>query len=387
MADSPDTKPTMPSNPLPATSAATTVATASANAAHPVASSKTVPADPKVAADALAAFEAELASEGDPSAGLATATATAGSTAPALQTSVAQSIPTKATPAKASTSITGGHAALRQPLAQKPPVVSFRNVTKRYGDGPDAFTAIQNVSFDIDDYPNRGEFVSILGPSGCGKSTVIRMIAGLAPQFPQSEGEVLIDGLPIAGPGADRGMVFQDYTSFDHMTVLQNVAFGLQCRGVPSAQALDKARHWIAKVGLSIKNDQDKYPHQLSGGMRQRVAIARTLILEPRIILMDEPFGALDPPTRARMQDNLVELWREQSPTIFFITHSIEEAVFLGDHVLIFSTSPGTVLKTIRIPPPNRPSLEMHRDPEFRDTVFGIRDIIEKLEPSQRAGD
>jgi NitT/TauT family transport system ATP-binding protein len=171
------------------------------------------------------------------------------------------------------------------------------------------------------------------------------------------------------------------------MSVLENVAFGLICRGMAKNEAYDKARHWISKVGLSIKNDQDKYPHQLSGGMRQRVAIARTLILEPRIILMDEPFGALDPPTRARMQDNLVDLWREQAPTIFFITHSIEEAVFLGDHVLIFSNSPGTVLKNIRIPPPDRPSLQMHRDPQFQETVFGIRDIIEKLESSQRAGD
>jgi NitT/TauT family transport system ATP-binding protein len=121
--------------------------------------------------------------------------------------------------------------------------------------------------------------------------------------------------------------------------------------------------------------------------MRQRVAIARTLILEPRIILMDEPFGALDPPTRSRMQDNLVALWREQSPTIFFITHSVEEAVFLGDHILMFSSSPGTVLQNLRVPPPNRPSLEMQRDPKFIEIVHGIRDVIEKLESSNRAGD
>ncbi len=380
MADSPDKKSDAPTD-VPISATPTVPATS--GAATATAASKAAPVDPKAAADALAAFEAELAGE---SAVPPAAPAIPGTNSPAphvaLKSNAAEIVISKTTAA-----ITGGTIALRQPLAEKPPVVSFRNVTKRYGDGPNAFTAIQNVTFDIQDYPNRGEFVSILGPSGCGKSTVIRMIAGLAPQFPQSEGEVLIDGLPVVGPGADRGMVFQDYTSFDHMSVLQNVAFGLQCRGVPTAEAYDKARHWIAKVGLSIKNDQDKYPHQLSGGMRQRVAIARTLILEPRIILMDEPFGALDPPTRARMQDNLVELWREQAPTIFFITHSIEEAVFLGDHVLIFSTSPGTVLKNIRIPPPERPSMEMHRDPQFRETVFGIRDIIEKLESSQRAGD
>jgi NitT/TauT family transport system ATP-binding protein len=365
-------------------------ATAPASAAPPAPAAP--PVDPKAAADALAAFEAELAGEPAPAAVAkpapattdakpATPTAEAKPATPAAEVKPAAAKAAK--PTAAAPVVTGGHANARHPLVDKPPVVSFRNVTKRFGD----FTAIKDVSFDIQDYPNRGEFVSILGPSGCGKSTVIRMIAGLAPQFPQTEGEVLIDGKPVTGPGADRGMVFQDYTSFDHMSVLENVAFGLICRGMAKNEAYDKARHWISKVGLSIKNDQDKYPHQLSGGMRQRVAIARTLILEPRIILMDEPFGALDPPTRARMQDNLVDLWREQAPTIFFITHSIEEAVFLGDHVLIFSNSPGTVLKNIRIPPPDRPSLQMHRDPQFQETVFGIRDIIEKLESSQRAGD
>src|SRR5688572_17278888 len=163
--------------------------------------------------------------------------------------------------------------------ADKPPVVMFDKVTKRFGD----FTAIRDVSFTIEDHPGRGEFVSILGPSGCGKSTVIRMIAGLQPQFPHSSGRVLVDGKPITGPGADRGMVFQDYTSFDNRSVEDNIAFGLECRGVAKPERLDKARFWINKVGLSVKKDADKYPHQLSGGMRQRVAIARTLILEPRI--------------------------------------------------------------------------------------------------------
>jgi ABC-type nitrate/sulfonate/bicarbonate transport system ATPase subunit len=349
-------------------------------------------------------------------------------------------------------------AELGKPLA-RPPVVAFDKVTKSYG----SFTAIKDVTFSIPDYPGRGEFVSILGPSGCGKSTVIRMIAGLLPQFPQTSGTVLVDGKPVRGPGPDRGMVFQDYTSFDNRTVLDNVAFGLECRGleraidrverkqtvvtvttgsmhgfskgsavtltgiadksfdgkvtvlatpkpnqftvqqegpdarstggrvvVPSlsrAERRERAEYWIEKVGLSVKKDAGKYPHQLSGGMRQRVAIARTLILEPRIILMDEPFGALDPPTRTRMQDNLVALWREQSPTIFFITHSIEEAVFLGDHILIFSNSPGTVLKEIRVPPPDRPSLVMQREQKFMETVLGIREIIDRLESSNRAGD
>jgi NitT/TauT family transport system ATP-binding protein len=182
-------------------------------------------------------------------------------------------------------------------------------------------------------------------------------------------------------------MVFQDYTSFDHRTVLENVAFGLECKGVPKRERNERARAWIDKVGLSVARDADKYPNELSGGMRQRVAIARTLILEPRIILMDEPFGALDPPTRTRMQDNLVSLWREQSSTVFFITHSVEEAVYLGDHVFIFSASPGSILKQLRLPPPERPALESQRDPKFQETVFGIRDIIDRLESSVRGGD
>jgi NitT/TauT family transport system ATP-binding protein len=280
--------------------------------------------------------------------------------------------------------VTGGEPMLKPLGPEKAPaVVIFDRVTKRYGD----FTAIKDVTFAIPDHPGRGEMVPILGPSGCGKSTVIRLIAGLGPQFPASSGQVLVGGKEINGPGADRGMVFQDYTSFDHRTVLENVAFGLECRGMGKSERNDRARVWINKVGLSVKKDSGKYPHELSGGMRQRVAIARTLILEPKIILMDEPFGALDPPTRSRMQDTLVELWREQSPTVFFITHSIEEAVYLGDHVLIFSSSPGTILKTYKIEPPTRPSLEMQRDPKFLETVWEIRSLIEKLESSSRAGD
>jgi NitT/TauT family transport system ATP-binding protein len=209
------------------------------------------------------------------------------------------------------------------------------------------------------------------------------MIAGLEPQHPPTVGRVEVFGAPVEGPGADRGMVFQAYTSFDHRTVLQNVVFGLECRGVSRKEREELGREWIAKVGLSVKKDADKFPHQLSGGMQQRVAIARTLILRPRIILMDEPFGALDPVTRAQMQDNLVELWREVEATVFFVTHSIEEAVYLGDRAYIFSSSPGTLMREFSVPPPDRPSLEMQRSPAFQEVVYELRDIIGKLEAEQ----
>jgi NitT/TauT family transport system ATP-binding protein len=269
----------------------------------------------------------------------------------------------------------------------RPAVVEFQKVTKTYNAGlPNEFTAIRDVAFVVEDLVDKGEFICVLGPSGCGKTTILRLIAGLEPQHPPSAGAALVLGRPVEGAGPDRGMVFQDYTSFDHRTVLDNVTFGLECRGVPRRQRYELGRHWIERVGLSVANDQHKYPHELSGGMRQRVAIARTLILKPRIILMDEPFGALDPMTRMNMQDLLLALWREVEATVFFITHSIEEAVFLGDRIHIMSNSPGTILKEMRIEPSDRPSKEMQKEPRFQETVYYIRDMISQLEESRRAG-
>ncbi len=239
----------------------------------------------------------------------------------------------------------------------------------------------------MSDLPDKGEFIAILGPSGCGKSTVLRLIAGLRPQYPASEGTVLVGGKPVACPGPDRSMVFQDYTSFDNRTVEDNVAFGLECQGVPARERRERARVWIEKVGLDVKRDATKYPSELSGGMRQRVAIARTLILSPRIILMDEPFGALDPTTRLHMQALLVELWKEAQATVFFVTHSIEEAIYLGDRVYVFSSSPGTILREMSVPPPDRPPKEMLRDPAFVERVCAVRDIMDNLATSTRAGD
>jgi len=268
-----------------------------------------------------------------------------------------------------------------------PHVVEFRNVTKIYNSGQaNAYTAIKDVTFVVEDLPNKGEFICVLGPSGCGKSTILRLIAGLEPQHPATSGEVLVLNKPVAAPGADRGMVFQDYTSFDNRTVLDNIVFGLECQGVARRDRYELGRRWITQVGLNIDTDAEKYPHELSGGMRQRVAIARTLILRPRIILMDEPFGALDPTTRMNMQDLLVGLWREVHATVFFITHSIEEAVFLGDRVYIMSNAPGTILEELEIQPADRPAKLMQREPRFQETVYYIRELISKLEEERRAG-
>jgi NitT/TauT family transport system ATP-binding protein len=262
-----------------------------------------------------------------------------------------------------------------------PHVVEFRNVTKTYNPGSgDEFTAIRDVSFVVEDIKDKGEFVCVLGPSGCGKSTILRLIAGLEPQHPATTGEVLVLGKPVTGPGSDRGMVFQDYTSFDHRTVLENVTFGLECLCMPRKERENLGCEWIQKMGLNVATDAHKYPHELSGGMRQRVAIARTLILKPRIILMDEPFGALDPLTRFNMQDLLMLLWKEVQATVFLITHSIEEAVFLGDRVYVMGNSPGTILEEIEFEPSDRPASEMQRQPKFLDSVYYIRDKITKLE-------
>jgi NitT/TauT family transport system ATP-binding protein len=270
---------------------------------------------------------------------------------------------------------------------REPHVVDFRGVTKSYHIGrSNEFTAICDVSFVVEDLIGKGEFICILGPSGCGKSTILRLIAGLRPQHPPTKGEVLVMGQPVSGPGADRGMVFQDYTSFDHRTVLDNISFGLECQGVPRRERYEHARRWIARVGLDVTRDEDKYPHELSGGMLQRVAIARTLILHPRIILMDEPFGALDPMTRMTMQDLVLELWRTTQATVFFVTHSIEEAVFLGDRIYVVSSSPGTILHELTIEPSDRPSKEMQKEERFQQTVYYLRDMISQFEESRRAG-
>ena len=270
--------------------------------------------------------------------------------------------------------------------AGRPAAVDFRQVTKVYGAGtPREYVAISDVSFTIPDVADHGEISSFLGPSGCGKSTVLRLVAGLAPQHPPTSGSVTVLGREIAGPGADRGMVFQDYTSFDNRTVLDNVVFGLECRGMGRREREAEGLEWIAKVGLDPRRDAVKYPHELSGGMRQRVAIARTLALRPRIILMDEPFGALDPATRLDMQDLLVKLWREVQATVLFVTHSVEEAVYLGDRLFLMATTPGRIAEEVRLPAPSAPAREAQSEPWFHEQVQRLHARIEEIEAAALA--
>ncbi len=272
-------------------------------------------------------------------------------------------------------------AAAAPPEGTRPAAVELRGVTKIYHAGtPREAVAIRDVSFTIPDLPDRGEICTFLGPSGCGKSTVLRMVAGLAPQFPPTSGSVHVLGREVIGPGADRGMVFQDYTSFDNRTVLANVTFGLECEGVPRHRREVEGREWIERVGLDPARDALKYPHELSGGMRQRVAIARTLALKPRIILMDEPFGALDPATRLDMQDLLVRLWREVEATVLFVTHSVEEAVYLGDRVFVMATTPGRIASDLRMPAADGPARETQIEPWFHEQVNKLQAELERIE-------
>jgi len=263
------------------------------------------------------------------------------------------------------------------PPAGVPPIVECRRVSVRFG----SFTALHDISFSIEDLPKQGEFIGILGPSGCGKSTLLNLIAGF---LQPTEGEVLVNGKPVKGPGRDRGMIFQKYSSFPHLSVLDNVLFGLHLNagdlGLSASERMDRALSLIAQVGLN--GHERKYPHQLSGGQQQRVAIARTLALEPQILLMDEPFSALDEPTRLEMQQLVVELWHRIRPTIFCISHSIAEAVYLSERVWIFSHAPGQIACEIRdvIPPTvGVPPLLAQEQPRFKDAVRSVTELFRQV--------
>jgi NitT/TauT family transport system ATP-binding protein len=260
------------------------------------------------------------------------------------------------------------------------PIVECRKMSVRFG----SFTAINDVSFTI---PNHGEFVTIIGPSGCGKSTLLNVIAGF---LQPTEGEILVKGYPLRGPGRDRGMIFQQYSSFPHLTVLQNVLFGMEiCRAqmrLDRASRLIRAEDLLMQVGLA--DHRNKYPHQLSGGQQQRVAIARSLAMEPQILLMDEPFSALDEPTRLEMQELVVGLWHRIHPTIFCITHSVSEAVYLGERVWIFTPAPGQIAYDIHdaIPPSvGIPPLVAQERAEFKSAVHVVTEAFRRVSEATAA--
>jgi len=250
-------------------------------------------------------------------------------------------------------------------------VVIFENVTKQFGDK----VAIKDVSFKVADIPNKGELISIVGPSGCGKSTILKIIAGLQPHFPHTSGSVLVRLSPVSGPGIDRGVVDQKYSLLPHLTVLDNIAFGLMLGGMSKKQRRAQAKEWVSKIGLD--GSELKYPHELSGGMQQRVSLAATLIMHPSIILMDEPFGALDPKNRMKMQELLISLWKEIESTVFIVTHSMEEALYLGDRVFRMESNPGRLVEILTVPRPDCSPEEMRKEKWFFDAVSDLTNRVE----------
>ncbi len=228
-------------------------------------------------------------------------------------------------------------------------------------------TALKDINFKV----HRREFVCVIGPSGCGKSTLIRILAGLETQ---TTGKMLLNGEEVQGPSPDRGMVFQGYTLFPWLTVKQNVMFGLLRSGHSKVVAEEDAFQWIELVGLS--KFANNYPHQLSGGMKQRVAIARALANQPKILLMDEPFGALDAQTRSKMQEYLMDIWQNIDITVLFITHDLDEAVYLADRILVLKANPGEVNEIIEVPVPQPRSPDQFLSEEFLATKKHIEELI-----------
>lgn len=246
------------------------------------------------------------------------------------------------------------------------PKLEIRNVIKVFGEGSSRKVAVDDVSLKV--APN--EFSCIIGPSGCGKSTLLSIAAGLTQA---TAGEILVDGSPVPGPGADRGMVFQNYTLFPWLSVAENIAFGLRLKGMANAERNDRVAHYLEVVGLS--GSAKAYPKTLSGGMKQRVAIARALANEPEVLLMDEPFGALDAQTKEQLQAFFHDLWQKTPITVLMITHDIEEAIFLSQRVFVMSLN-GKVRETVSIELPGNRDLPMKLTPEF---LAYKREILYKM--------
>ena len=246
--------------------------------------------------------------------------------------------------------------------------LSIQGVSRTFTSAKGVATqALLPVDFEV----RENDFVTILGPSGCGKSTMLRIVAGL--DSPTS-GRVLLDGRPVEGPGADRGMVFQSYTLFPWLTIEQNIRFGLRERGMPEAQQKERAAYFIAKVGL--RGFEQHFPKQLSGGMQQRTAIARALANDPKILLMDEPFGALDNQTRVLMQELLLGIWESERKTVLFVTHDIDEAIFMANRVAVFSARPGRIKTELAVQLAHPRHYTIKTSPEFMDLKARLTEEI-----------
>ncbi len=252
-------------------------------------------------------------------------------------------------------------------IYQRPVVLDVRSLGKQYESRNGRVEALRDINFKV----HRREFICVIGPSGCGKSTLIRILAGL--DYPTS-GAVVLDEHEVSGPGPDRGMVFQNYTLFPWLTVKKNVMFGPRMKGLGLNKSESEAKQWIRMVGL--ERFEDAYPNQLSGGMKQRVAIARALANQPRIMLMDEPFGALDAQTRCSMQTYLKQIWMNVDVTILFITHDLDEAIFLADRIVVLDAHPGRIAEIIEVPLPQPRTVDDLMHPRFLATRKRVDELI-----------
>ena len=259
-------------------------------------------------------------------------------------------------------------------IYQRPVKLEVEGLGKAFHSSNGVVNALENISFKV----HRREFVSVIGPSGCGKSTLIRILAGLDNA---TSGRFLLEGREVHGPGPDRGMVFQSYTLFPWLTVKKNVMFGLEVSGRNAGVYESEAMQWISLVGL--EKFADSYPSQLSGGMKQRVAIARALANQPQILFMDEPFGALDAQTRAQMQAYLRQIWRNVDVTIMFVTHDLDEAVYLSDRIIVLKANPGQIQEIIEVPVPRPRSPEQFTSPEFLATKQRLEALIHPAKKTQ----
>jgi NitT/TauT family transport system ATP-binding protein len=244
-------------------------------------------------------------------------------------------------------------------------MLTVENLNKNYVSRGSETAALVNIDLRIEE----GEFICLLGPSGCGKSTLLKIIAGL---IPATSGRIAINGEPVSGPGPERAVVFQDYALFPWMNVRDNVEFGLEARKLPVAERHEISSRLLKVVGLS--DFADRFPHHLSGGMKQRVSIARALAVDPSLLLMDEPFGALDAQTRHVLQDELLRIWREYRKTVVFVTHSIEEAIYLSDRIVVMTARPGRVKQIVTVPearPRDMASIDMNRRQREVRAVLG----------------